>query len=106
MLSVSSRASEEYTMSDEEYDGPVIELVISMSYDAKSYRSWVKVPSDWDSRTSEAKEIFLQEEAEAFLVANIETDAIVHNSVAEAVETSSDYWGGQFSPDQLEDIYE
>lgn len=93
-------------MSDDSYDGPIIELTINMQYDARTHRRWVKAPKAWASMATDAKEEFLQDEAQAFLEENIETNALVHDSIEAATRTSQKYWNGQFSVDQLEDSYD
>lgn len=95
------------TYEDEEgnYTGPVIELYIGMSYDARTHRIYARVPRGWATMNEKEREDFIQNEAETWAAKQLEIGGIVHKDVKTATEETRGYWGSGFSEDQLEDMF-
>lgn len=95
------------TYEDEEgnYTGPVIELYISASYDARTHRVYTKAPSGWAGMTKEEREKFVQAEADSYASEHLEIGGVIHKDVKTAIHDTRQYWGDSFSEDQLEDMF-
>ena len=88
-----------------EYDGPVIELYIGMSWDAQTHRIYTKPPVGWSKMTSEERDKFLQTEAEMWADEQLEIGGVAFDNVETAERETRQYWGGGFSRYDIDDLF-
>jgi hypothetical protein len=90
---------------EQEYDGPVIELYVSMSWDARSHRIFTKVPFGWSGMSENEREKFLEAEARAWAEEEMDIGGIVFKDVGTAERETRGYWGDSFSRYDIEDMF-
>lgn len=84
---------------NEKKERTILRFALDMSHDATSYVNYVYAPSDWDTRTPEAREEFMKREAEYFLADNVSSSVTVYSGEEPSWET-----GGH--PSEPEDHYD
>lgn len=80
----------------------IIELYVECSWDARTRRTFVYAPDNWDTMSAEEREKFIQELAELWASQDIEIGGIAYDDPS---EIDNSRWGDTYSEDEVEDFY-
>jgi hypothetical protein len=81
----------------------IIELYVSMGWDARTHRVFTRPPTDWDEMTREAQEEFLEREARQWAEQEVEVGGLVYDDPS---EIDNSRWGDAYDESFIEDMFD
>lgn len=84
----------------------IIEIYVSLDWDAQTHRIFSYAPPDWDTMTEKEREKFERDEVESYLSEHLDAGVIVHDSPEAAEKATRRSWGDSFDESMCEDLWD
>jgi hypothetical protein len=81
----------------------IIELYVSMSWDARTHRIFTRPPADWDEMSTDKQEEFLKHESQQWAEQDVEIGGVVYDDPS---EIDNSRWGDSYDEGWVEDLFD